>query len=245
LIKAVGRAQRLVYVEDQYLWSVDVARVFAAALRRSPRLHLIAVVPRPETDDSPGPAGIGQGEAIAMVHDAGGDRVQILDVENEEDRPVYVHAKICVVDDVWVTVGSNNFNTRSWTHDSELAAAILDDDRDGRAPADPAGLGDGARGVARRLRLELMREHLGLPDDADLLDPDRAARTVRAQAAALDAWHAEGTHGPRPPGRLRRHAPGHEQLPLTLRQRWLTGPAYRMVLDPDGRPLGARLRRTY
>ena len=41
-------------------------------------------------------------------------------------RPDYVHAKICVVDDVWATVGSNNFNTRSWTHDSELAAAILD-----------------------------------------------------------------------------------------------------------------------
>ena len=33
-----SRAQRLVYVEDQYLWSFDVARIFAAALRRAPRL---------------------------------------------------------------------------------------------------------------------------------------------------------------------------------------------------------------
>jgi phosphatidylserine/phosphatidylglycerophosphate/cardiolipin synthase-like enzyme len=244
-IKALGRAQRLVYVEDQYLWSADVARVFAAALRRSPQLHLIAVVPRPDHDDGPSPASLGQGEAIAMVHEAGGDRVQILDVENDEDRPVYVHAKICVVDDVWATVGSNNFNTRSWTHDSELVAAVLDEERDGRAPEDPAGLGDGARGLARRLRLELMREHLGVADDADLLDPDRAAETVRARARALDAWHAGGAPGARPPGRLRSHAPGHEQVRPTRRQRWLTGPAYRMVLDPDGRPLGARLRRTY
>ena len=142
-------------------------------------------------------------------------------------------------------MGSNNLNTRSWTHDSELVAAVLDDERDGRAPADPAGLGDGARGVARRLRLELMREHLGLDDDTDLLDPDRAAATVRERAAALDAWYAAGARGPRPPGRLRRHAPGHEQIPVRLRDRWFIGPAYRMVLDPDGRPWGARLRRIY
>ncbi|MHC1558967.1 phosphatase domain-containing protein [Actinomycetospora sp. C-140] len=245
-IKALGRAQRLVYVEDQYLWSADVARVFAAALHRCPRLHLIAVVPRPERQD-PGPAVLGQGEALAMVHAAGGDRVQVLDVENDDARPVYVHAKVCIVDDVWATVGSNNFNTRSWTHDSELTAAILDTERDAREPADPGGLGDGARGLARRLRLELMREHLGVPEaeDALLLDPDRAAATVRARADALDAWHAGGERGPRPPGRLRRHVPGHEQVRLTLRRRWIIDPAYRMVLDPDGRPWGARLRRTY
>jgi hypothetical protein len=72
-----------------------------------------------------------------------------------------------------------------------------------------------------------------------------AAVVVRARADALDAWHDGGARGPRPPGRLRRHAPAHEQDRPTLRQRWLTGPAYRRVLDPDGRPLGARLRRTY
>jgi phosphatidylserine/phosphatidylglycerophosphate/cardiolipin synthase-like enzyme len=44
--KALARARRLVYVEDQYLWSRDVARIFAAALRRAPELRLIAVAPR-------------------------------------------------------------------------------------------------------------------------------------------------------------------------------------------------------
>ena len=68
--------------------------------------------------------------------------------------PVYVHAKVCVVDDVWASVGSDNFNRRSWTHDSELSCAVLDETarRAGRR-ADPAGLGDGARGFARDLRL--------------------------------------------------------------------------------------------
>ena len=66
-----------------------------------------------------------------------------------------------------------------------------------------------------------------------------------ASAAALDAWHAAREQGPRPPGRLRRHTPAHEQVEITFRRRWITGPAYRMVLDPDGRPLRARLQRTY
>lgn len=244
--KALRRARRLIYVEDQYLWSVDVARIFAAALRRSPDLHLIAVVPRRvDQKVATRAAEMGQLEAMAMVRTAGGDRVQIFDIENAEGWPIYVHAKVCIVDDVWAVVGSNNLNNRSWTHDSELAAAVIDDERDTRAPADPGGLGDGARRFARRLRLDLMREHLELDDDADLLDPDRAAATVRAEAAALDAWHAGGCRGQRPPGRLRHHEFRHDRDRPPARHRWLTIPAYRIVLDPDGRPLGMRLRRAY
>ncbi|MGE2714242.1 phosphatase domain-containing protein [Mycolicibacterium litorale] len=243
--KALRRARRLIYLEDQYLWSVDVARIFAAALRRSPELQLIAVVPRRvDQKVATRAAELGQREAMAMVRAAGGTRVQIFDIENDEGRPIYVHAKVCIVDDVWAVVGSNNLNNRSWSHDSELAAAIIDDERDPRAPDDPGGLGDGARLFARRLRLDLMREHLGCEGDAELLDPDRAADTVRARASALDAWHAGGCRGPRPPGRLRPHHFGHDARP-PARHRWLTIPAYRIVLDPDGRPLGMRLRRAY
>jgi phosphatidylserine/phosphatidylglycerophosphate/cardiolipin synthase-like enzyme len=248
--KALRRARRLVYLEDQYLWSVDVARIFAAALRRSPGLHLIAVVPRRvDQKVATRAAEMGQLEAMAMVRAAGGPRVQIVDIENEEGRPIYVHAKACIVDDVWAVVGSNNLNNRSWTHDSELAAAIIDDELDTREPTDPGGLGDGARQFARRLRLDLMREHLGVDDgldaDDDLLDPDRAAATVRARAAALDAWYADGCRAPRPPGRLRTHVFGQDRTRPPARDRWLTIPAYRIVLDPDGRPLGMRLRRAY
>jgi len=248
--KALSRAQRLVYVEDQYLWSMDVARLFAAALRCSPRLQLIAVVPRyPDVEKRIylQAARLGHGEALAMVREAGGDRVQVLDVENHQGRPVYVHAKLCVVDDVWALVASANLNVRSWTHDSELAVAVLDDERDPRTPADPGGLGDGARRFARGLRLQLMREHLDLPDlaDAALLDPDEAAAEVRDSAAALEAWHRSGRRGPRPPGRLRPHDIGRSAEPPSAWHRWLTGPAYRVFLDPDGRPLGMRLRRTY
>ena len=245
--KAVGRAQQLIYVEDQYLWSFDVARIFAAALQRSPGLHLIGVVPRRPDNENQfynESAMLGHAEALAMVREAGGHRVQVLDVENLQGLPVYVHSKLCVVDDVWAAVGSDNFNTRSWTHDSELTAAVLDSERDQRAPTDPGGLGDGARRFARELRLTMMREHLGIDEDDDLLDPERAADTVRKSAAELDAWHDGGCHGPRPAGRLRSHPIGKEGK-LPARHRWITAPIYRSFLDPDGRPLDMRLRRTY
>jgi phosphatidylserine/phosphatidylglycerophosphate/cardiolipin synthase-like enzyme len=245
--KALGRAEQLIYIEDQYLWSFDVARIFAAALQRSSRLHLIAVVPRlPDNTNQyyVQAATLGHGEALAMVREAGGDRVQVLDVENLEGRPVYVHSKLCVVDDVWAAVGSDNFNTRSWTHDSELTAAVLDSARDPRAPTDPGGLGDGARRFARDMRLQMMREHLGLDEDDDLVDPVRAADTVRKSAAELDGWHDSGRRGPRPAGRLRGHPVG-EGGRLPTRHSWFTAPLYRSFLDPDGRPLDMRMRRTY
>ena len=245
--KAIARAERMIYVEDQYLWSFDVARIFAAALTRAPRLHLVAVVPRRPDNVNPfytDPARLGHREALAIVHAAGGDRVQVLDVENDRGRPIYVHAKLCLIDDVWAAVGSANVNNRSWTHDSELTAAVLDDERDPREPVDPAGLGDGARRFARELRLSLLREHLDLDDDGDLLDPTRAAEVVRESAAHLDAWHRHGCPGPRPRGRLRRHALTTPQA-LPVRQRWITAPIYRAFLDPDGRPLGMRVRRAY
>ncbi|GLY23908.1 phospholipase D-like domain-containing protein [Micromonospora sp. NBRC 101691] len=246
--KAVRRARRLIYLEDQYLWSREIAELFADALRNNPDLHLIAVVPRfPDVDGRLAlpPNTVGREQALSLCQEAAADRVHVFDVENHDGDPVYVHAKVCVVDDVWASVGSDNFNRRSWTHDSELSCAVLDATRDERAPTDPAGLGDGARHFARELRLRLLREHLDRPGDgngdADLLDPADAVAAVTATADALQRWYDSGRVGPRPPGRLRPHRP--ERLPWYTRL-WAL-PAYRLVYDPDGRPLRARLAGTW
>jgi phosphatidylserine/phosphatidylglycerophosphate/cardiolipin synthase-like enzyme len=250
--KAFRRARRLIYLEDQYMWSPHIARLLADALRRNPELHLLVVVPRhPDVDGRLAlpPNEVGRLEAIQVCRKAAPDRVHVYDLENHAGTPVYVHAKVAVIDDVWACVGSANLNRRSWTHDSELSCGVLDDTRDDRAPTDPAGLGDGARRFARDLRLTLMREHLDrAPDgsedsihDDDLLDPEAAVRAVDAAAGALDDWHRGGRRGPRPRGRLRPHRP--EQLPLVTKL-WAV-PVYRLVYDPDGRPLAARLRHRW
>lgn len=241
--KAVRRARRLIYVEDQYLWSEQVARLFADALRDRPELHLIVVVPR--FPDVAGrlarpPSVVGHQRALELCRRAGGDRLHVFNLENHNGTPVYVHSKVCVIDDVWASVGSDNFNRRSWTYDSELSCAVLDDTSDRRAPTDPAGLGDQARTFARELRLRLMREHLDRAadggEDVDLLDPAGAAKAVDVAAAALDGWYSAGCTGPRPPGRLRRHDPARLS-PVT--RAWASVP-YRVLYDPDARPRAMR-----
>ena len=69
---------------------------------------------------------LGRAAALEMLQRAGGDRVGVYFLENEAGTPIYVHAKVCVVDDTWAIVGSDNFNRRSWTHDSELSCAVID-----------------------------------------------------------------------------------------------------------------------
>ncbi|GAA1302330.1 phospholipase D family protein [Pseudonocardia xinjiangensis] len=244
--KALRRAERLVYLEDQYMWSPHIARLLADALRRSPQLHIVVVVPRhPDVDGrfALPPNQVGRLQAIEVCRKAAPDRVHVFDIENHEGTPVYVHAKVAVMDDTWACAGSANLNRRSWSHDSELSVAVLDETRDDREPTDPGGRGDEARAFARELRLELMREHLDRPpgDDDDLVDPDSAVRAVDAAADALDAWHRGGRVGPRPPGRLRRHEP--ERLPLRTKL-WAV-PVYRLVYDPDGRPWRSRLRNRW
>jgi phosphatidylserine/phosphatidylglycerophosphate/cardiolipin synthase-like enzyme len=206
-------------------------------------LHLIAIVPRFPDKDGVGrlPSLVGREQAIKVCRAAGGDRFAIYDLENTAGNPVYVHAKVVVVDDVWAMIGSDNLNRRSWTHDSELSAAVLDAERDPREPTDPARLGDGARRFARDLRLELWREHLDRPHDMidDLIDPQEAFAVMSDSAATLQAWYDGGCTGPRPPGRLRPHIP--ERLPHRHRP-WAV-PAYRWLYDPDGRAIRDRLRR--
>lgn len=238
--KALGRAKKLVYFEDQYFWSSKVPGVLARALATSPELRLIIVLPRyPEQDGwLSGPTNrIGQRRAIEKVLEAGGERVAIYDIENEQGTPIYVHAKACVIDDVWCAVGSDNINLRSWTHDSELSCAVIDAERDKREPIDPAGLGDGARVFARNLRLQLWREHLGCNSNEGLTDPHEGFDRFAKIAASLDAWHDSGRAGARPPGRVRVHKLEEDAFLL----RALAVPVYRIALDPDGRP--RRLRR--
>ncbi len=147
-LKAFARARRLVYLEDQYLWSVDATRALRDALARSPELQIVVVVPRyPDPDGAlSGEASrIGRERVLDALHEVGHDRVAVYDLENADGDAIYVHSKVCVVDDVWMAVGSDNLNRRSWTHDSELSCSVIDARLDERAPRDPAGLGDGAR----------------------------------------------------------------------------------------------------
>jgi len=230
--KALSRARRLVYIEDQYLWGHHVGNVFTEALRDNPDLHVIAVVPlHPDLDGaSRVPQLVGRRRAMQEMLRAAPGRVAVYGIENHEGTPVYVHAKACIIDDTWATVGSDNFNRRSWTHDSELSAVVVD--RDGE--------------YARRLRLTLAAEHLDrtpgpgalLEELADCVEPPGMFAAFEESATRLDEWYAAGQPGERPPGRLRRlHPPELGRFKVAL-----ASPMYLWVHDPDGRPRALRRR---
>lgn len=65
-------------------------------------------------------------------------------------RPIYVHGKVAIVDDAWITIGSANLNNRGMRDDAEMNVAITH----------PR--------MARALRMLLMAEHLGLADEDTL-----------------------------------------------------------------------------
>ncbi|HEV3268328.1 MAG TPA: phospholipase D family protein [Acidimicrobiales bacterium] len=243
--KALTRARTLIYIEDQYFWSKEIARLLADALRRQPSLQVIAVVPRfPDKDSklSGPPSRLAQSRAIDIVKRAGGERVGFYSVENDEATPIYVHAKVCVIDDVWATVGSDNLNRRSWTHDSELSCAVIDSELDDRLPLDPGGLGDGSRKFARELRLTLWAEHLARShDDAELLNVAGAAALWRETANALTGTPTSDETTQRPAGRIR----PHEIEPVAKSSKQWADVAYRLIFDPDGRPLWYRIRRRF
>ena len=234
----------MIYLEDQYLWSPAVVSCFAAALRANPTLRLIAVVPSfPDQDGrwSKPPNLLGRQDALDCLYKAGGDRVAVYGLENQDGFPIYVHAKVCLIDDVWCAVGSGNLNRRSWTHDSELSCAVMDDEAGVDIPA--AAEGQGSNSLARSLRLELSYEHLGRADHEarDLLEPAETFAAFAESAALLDEWHARGRAGKRPPGQLRRYT----NPVISRRTRVWATPLYRTVYDPDGRSLRMRLSHRF
>ena len=223
--KAISKARQIVYVEDQYLWGTRIGDVFTRALRENPGLHVIAVVPvHPDKEGFSRTAQLlGRRRAMLEMHAAAPHRVAVYGIENHAGTPVYVHAKTCLIDDTWATIGSDNFNRRSWTHDSELSAAIVD-------------LAEEAD-YARQLRLTLAAEHLDRTDDLhDCVDPHGMFAAFADAAAKLDRWHADGRVGQRPAGRLRRLEPPQ----ISPLKRALAAIPYRMVHDPDGRPRSIR-----
>jgi phosphatidylserine/phosphatidylglycerophosphate/cardiolipin synthase-like enzyme len=226
-------ARHLVYLEDQYIWSPHVVRVFADALAANPDLLMIAVVPHfPDRDSAAynAPQLLARAASLNQLRRAGGDRVAVYGIENRAGTPVYVHAKVCVVDDVWVSVGSDNVNMRSWTYDGELSCAVIDQSPTGNC-------------FARRLRLSLAREHLDRTDgdDSDLHEAAGLFTAFAGTARALDAWHAGGCQGPRPRGRLRTYG----IRPLSRLTRLWAHPMYHLIYDPDGRPPALRRRGTF
>lgn len=190
-LHAIHSARRFIYLENQYLWpevfvgldslrwgerspdAMDVLEALRDALERGVRVAI--VLPdhpncgRKFTDggvawlSAQAPRALADGQLSIFTLGAS----QVVDGRMVY-RPVYVHAKVMIVDDQFWTAGSANLNSRGMRSDAEINIASLD----------PT--------VARGMRLGLWTEHLhaGERQGLHLYDPLAGLDRLRASAEA-------------------------------------------------------------
>ncbi len=157
-LRAIGSAERLIYIENQYLTSDTIAQALVERLEERPGLEVVLVSPRtPHGWMEAKTMGVGRLRFRQHLEKAGvGERVRLVApvVGDGDGRriDVMVHAKALFVDDRLMTVGSANLNNRSMGFDTECNLAI-------------EGTDDGLRERIAGIRNGLLGEHLGLSAD--------------------------------------------------------------------------------
>ncbi|TMW55741.1 hypothetical protein Poli38472_010623 [Pythium oligandrum] len=122
-LKAILQAQNYIYIEDQYF--INVPELLMALIEVLPRLQRLIIVTQPPTADVV-PLGYEkyQFDAIAPLQRQFPNKVQVL--RTKESRKIYVHSKLVIIDDVYLSIGSSNWNRRSMTADTEITANVVD-----------------------------------------------------------------------------------------------------------------------
>jgi phospholipase D1/2 len=147
----VAAARRHVYIETQYFASRTVAEAIGKRLEEPDGPEFVLVNPRSGEgwldEGVMGPARYELMQALRRKDRYG--RFRIYTPVTEQGADIYVHAKVMIVDDTMLRVGSANINNRSMGLDSECDLLV-----------------DGSRQEARqtiaKLRSGLLAEHLGV-----------------------------------------------------------------------------------
>ncbi|MEP7223045.1 MAG: phospholipase D-like domain-containing protein [Novosphingobium sp.] len=157
--RQIAASRRFIYAESQYFASRRIAEAMALRLARPDPPEILLINPL---------------NADGWLQQASMDtaRVRLLHAVSEDDlqsrlhvyvpytaggTPIYIHAKLLIVDDELLRVGSANMNNRSMGLDTEADLYI-----DTARP--PNNRGE-VRAAIRRLRIRLLAEHCGVIDE--------------------------------------------------------------------------------
>ncbi len=147
--RALRSAREFVYLESQFLWSAQVVEILADKLRNPPGDRFRVVVLLPSKPNNGADTTRGQLAALVRADDGRGRflATTITARTGLLSGPLYVHAKVGIVDDAWMTIGSANLNEHSFFNDTETNIITCDST------------------IARDTRLRLWAEHLDRPAD--------------------------------------------------------------------------------
>lgn len=173
--RAILAAERLIYIETQYFTSKALAEALYYRLADPARSKLQVVLVMPDGADSPKEdfvLGNRQRAVRRFVADVarhfGHEFRLLMSSEATDDEPcpaTFIHSKLMIVDDEFLTIGSANFTNRSLRIDREVNVAwqaLLEQ-------------GEGAAHLTesiRALRASLLAEHAGVEDEELFRDID-------------------------------------------------------------------------
>ncbi len=153
-IEHIRRAKRFIYAESQYFASRTVAEAIAEKVAEPDPPEIVLINPASSDGWLEQTAMDGARVRLchAIAHRDHKRRFRIFVPRNAAGTGIYVHAKVMIVDDEVLRVGSANMNNRSMGLDSECDLFI-----------DAARPGNGhAAEPIRRLRIQLLAEHTGM-----------------------------------------------------------------------------------
>lgn len=180
-LEAIAQAEHTLYMENQFLHCNAIAEALAA--RAAERQELEIVILSNQTTGGwleERTMGIGRRRFIAnLLESPGASRIRILRsvvADGTSAEEVHIHAKLQIVDDRLLRIGSSNLNQRSMGLDSECDIAVEAETKEERAR-----IAD--------IRNALVAHHLGMSADALKSEIGRRGSLI----AAIDAAGA----GPR------------------------------------------------
>jgi len=151
----IGSAERCLYLENQYATSDVISRALVKALAEKPDLEVILVSSKDQDGFLEHQSMVaGRARFMARFREANvDDRIRLVypqvPDENGDGVAVYVHAKVMIVDDRLLRIGSANLNNRSMGTDGECDLILVAQNEEHRKQITCH-------------RHDLMAEHLGL-----------------------------------------------------------------------------------
>ena len=168
-LDAIKGAKHCIYIESQYFCADSVTRAIARRLARPDCPEIVVINPHAAQGALEDQAmHVTRSRMIRQLQARDPHRrFRILYPVTESGQPIYVHAKIMIVDDVLLRIGSSNIDRRSMGFDTECDVAITATD-------------DGTRRLIGHIRTTLLAEHLGLSQD-------RVVQEIERQGGLLSA----------------------------------------------------------
>lgn len=175
-IKAIRNARNYIYIEDQYF--ILVPELLDELMRVLPRLQRVIVVVNRTTQPTLTGYAKYKFDVVEPLQRAFPGKFRLY--TTRASRKLYVHTKLVIIDDVYVSLGSANWNRRSMTSDSELACSVIDAEHVENADGITAGK------LALAFRLGKFAEVSAIPRD-NLAKMPLLAACDAIDAAARDA----------------------------------------------------------